>query len=186
MNAIFETIRDRSTIHFFLDKPVSEELIQHALEAAIRAPNHKLTNPWRFIRIGPKTRTKITNIAVALKGQDCGGLSPAAEAKVRKKVGSSPEMIVVIQELNEDLFRRKEDYASVSCAIQNLSLFLWAEGVGSKWSTGGYSRTDALYELLNIDRASQEIVGAIFIGYAEKEHILSGRRDLSEVLTSTE
>lgn len=186
MNEIFETILDRTTVHFYVDKPVSEEVIHHALEAAIRAPNHKLTNPWRFIRIGPKTRCKITDIAVALKRQNCDELSPAAETRIRKKVGSSPEMIVVIQNLNDDLLRRKEDYASCACAIQNASLFLWSQGVGSKWSTGKYSRSDELYELLNIDRNTQEIIGSIFIGYAEKEHVLSGRRPLGDVLSRTE
>ncbi len=186
MNPIFKTIKERSTVHFYLDKPVPEELVNAALEAAIRAPNHKLTNPWRFIRIGPKTRDKITDIAVALKAKKLGGLSEAAEAKVRKKVGSSPVMVVVVHELNDDPLRCKEDYASCACAIQNASLLLWSEGIGSKWSTGGYSRTDALYELLNIDRNSQEIIGSIFMGYAEKEHVHSTRRPLADVLSTTE
>ncbi len=183
MNTVFTTIKERRTVHFYEAKKLPEHLLKRALEVAIFAPNHKLSNPWRFILIGEKTREKITDIAIFLKGRQYD-LSETALSKIRRKVGSSPEMLIVVQELSENPDRRKEDYAACACVIQNLSLALWSEGVGSKWSTGGFTRSDELYALLDIDRDHQEIIGAVFVGYAEKVNS-SARRPLDELLSTT-
>lgn len=158
-----EVIVSRNTAHFYQDKEVPEEALLRALHAAIRAPNHKLTNPWRFVRMGPESREQITELGVALK---CGDeASESRRERVRAKLSGPPVLLVVSQVLDEDAFRRKEDYASVACAIQNLSLSLWAEGVGSKWSTGGVTRHEQVYELAGIDSEHEEIVGFVWVGY---------------------
>ena len=156
-----DTIRQRRTIHLYEDRPLPEGLLREALEACLRAPNHKLTNPWRFTRVGPETRAKLVDLGVELKGE----LSERTEAKVRDKLGSSAELVVVSQVRVADDFRRREDFGAIACAIQNLSLALWSEGVGSKWSTGGLTRHERTYELLGIDPEAEEIVGFVWIGY---------------------
>lgn len=159
----FTTLISRRTIHTFLSEEVSEETLQRGLEAAIRAPNHKLTNPWRFLRLGPELRPEIEEICVATKLASKQPL-PGLEERVRAKFAHPAEIFVILQVLATDPFRQKEDYASVACAIQNFSLALWAEGVGSKWSTGGFTRADETYSLLELDRESEEILGFLFVG----------------------
>ena len=44
-----ELIRTRRSISTFLDKPIPNGLIEGLLETAVWAPNHHLTEPWRFI-----------------------------------------------------------------------------------------------------------------------------------------
>lgn len=164
--SIHETIISRRTAHFYKTDPVPEGVLERAYEAAIRAPNHKLTNPWRFVEIGPIARAKLVDIVVELKHTK-KPLSEAMEAKVRRKVGDSPVCVAVAQVLDPDEFRRKEDYAAVSCAIQNLTLSLWGEGISSKWSTSGAIHDDRTYALLEINSSTEEIVGIIFAGYAD-------------------
>ncbi len=161
-------IRTRRTAHFYDSEPVPEEVLREALECAARAPNHKLTNPWRFTRVGPETRAKIVELAVELKKRK-KPLSDRQEARVREKVASSPELLVVRQVLDEDPFRRREDYAACACAIQNLSLALWSHGVSSKWSSGSVTRASETYELLGVDPDREEIIGFVWIGYAEEQ-----------------
>ncbi|MBA2663855.1 MAG: nitroreductase family protein [Bradymonadaceae bacterium] len=161
----YQTLLSRRTIHDFRPDPIPEAALLRALEAAIRAPNHKLTNPWRFTRMGPAVRHEIVALAVALKSQT-RALSPPAEAGLRAKLSSAPELLAVSQRLDADLARRHEDYASVSCAIENLMLALWSEGIGSKWSTGAVTTHPSTYGLLGIDEAKEEIVGFVWIGFA--------------------
>lgn len=161
-------ILTRRTAHLFRPHPVPEEVVERALFCALRAPNHKLTNPWRFTRIGPRTRAAITELAVEVK-REGGPLSAKQEEKVREKVSSAPELIVVTQIRVDDEFRRREDYASCACAIQNLCLSLWGAGVHSKWSTGAVTRDPRLYALTGIDPEREETVGFVWIGYADDQ-----------------
>ena len=165
---VVEAIKTRRTAHFYEDKPVAEAVLREALECATRAPNHKLTNPWRFTRVGPETRAKLVDLAVEVKEQK-RPLAPGQEEKVRAKVGSSAELLVVRQVLDDDAFRRKEDYAACACALQNMMLALWSHGVSTKWSTGGATRAPETYEITGVDPEAEEIIGFLFIGYSDHQ-----------------
>jgi nitroreductase len=45
---VAELIRGRRTIDLYLQTPVPTELVRDAIEAATWAPNHHVTEPWRF------------------------------------------------------------------------------------------------------------------------------------------
>lgn len=165
---VIEAIKTRRTAHFYSDKPVPEAYLREALECAIRAPNHKLTNPWRFTRVGPETRARLVDLAVSVK-RSSGPVTEAQERKVREKVGSSPELLVVRQVLADDELRRREDYAACACALQNMMLALCSRGVQSKWSTGGATRAPEAYEICGIDAEAEEIIGFLFVGYSDHQ-----------------
>jgi nitroreductase len=164
-----QAILDRKTVHRYSTEPVPEGCIERALEAAITAPNHKLTYPWRFIRVGQEARQRLTELYVEGKRQKKGGLTDDQEEAYRQKVANPPELVVPVQELDEDDFRRKEDYATMACAIQNFMVSLRGEGVFSKWTTGSVTRHQETYELLGVDPDAQEIVGFLWVGYPAEE-----------------
>ncbi len=49
-----EVLRGRRTIELFLQTPVPVKLVRAAIEAATWAPNHHVTEPWRFYLLGKK------------------------------------------------------------------------------------------------------------------------------------
>src|SRR5260370_32200064 len=53
---IADAIRERRSIKRFTDRPVTKEEIEALLDAATHAPNHRLTQPWRFYVLGPEAR----------------------------------------------------------------------------------------------------------------------------------
>ena len=55
MRELAEVIRGRRTINLYLQTPVPEELVRDAIEAATWAPNHHVTEPWHFYRLGEAT-----------------------------------------------------------------------------------------------------------------------------------
>nr|WP_240685168.1 nitroreductase family protein [Bacillus velezensis] len=47
--SLAHTIRNRRSIRSFKPETVPSEVILDMLETAVYAPNHRLTEPWRFI-----------------------------------------------------------------------------------------------------------------------------------------
>lgn len=180
-----KAILTRKTVQRYSTDPIPDGCIDRALECAVRAPNHKLTNPWRFTRVGPKTREKIVALGIQIKADKASRkgreLTPEYIEKLRSKLGNSPGLLVVSQVLDDDEFRRKEDYASIACAIQNLSLSLWSEGVGSKWATGGVTRHAETYEITGIDPDREQIVGFVWIGHSAPQLVETPRDPVEEV-----
>lgn len=174
-----KTIIERRTINQFKPEPKPpRELIDQALEAARWAPNHRFTEPWRFYLLGSETVAQIidlnTEIVAASKGE------AAAKAK-REKWSSVPGWLVVSCVKSDDPLTAQEDYAACACAIQNIQLSLWENGVGAKWTTGAVTRDPRFYDTLWIDRDLETVVGMVWYGYPE-EIPVSRRKRVSEVL----
>jgi nitroreductase len=153
----------RRTIHDYTAQPLPEGALDAAIEAAIRAPNHKLTNPWRFTLLGPQAREALSTLAVHLK-TDGAMAPPERVAKVRAQFDTPPALLVVSQIVSPDAHRAHEDYAACACAIQNLQLSLWARGVGSKWSSGAITTHADTYKLAGVS-APEQIIGFVWIVY---------------------
>ena len=57
---IKDLVKSRRTIHQFKPEPVPDEVkVRAAMEQAIWAPNHYLTQPWRFYLLGEKSKNQI-------------------------------------------------------------------------------------------------------------------------------
>ena len=90
-------------------------------------------------------------------------------SKAVEKIFSPPLLICVTSARSpQDPFREEEDYAATACAIQNMTLSLWGNGVGSQWSTGAITRSEAAYAAIDVSREKERIVGFIKAGYPEK------------------
>lgn len=175
-------IKDRRTVHEFSGETVDFTLVQEALKLALWAPNHKLTFPWKFCWAGPKTKEKLVQLAVDLKSQQPNPPSEVMLSALKTKLSSCAEMVGVACKRTEDCFQQREDYATVSCGIQNSTLFLHAHGIHSKWSTGGFTRHERTYEILNLNPKEFEIVGMLLLGKAKTLPRAPERPDLSEFL----
>lgn len=164
-----EALLGRRTVHAYTDDALPEGAVDRALEAAVHAPNHRLTFPWRFLRVGRDTRAALAERAIEKKRIKCDGVLPdEVRDRTRAKILNPEELIVVTLVREEDPFIAREDYASAACAIQNIHLSLWGEGVASKWSSGGLTAEAETYELLGVEPDKEEIVGFVWAGIARK------------------
>ena len=57
-----DAIRTRRTHKQYGSEPVDERTLRELIELARHAPNHKLTQPWRFRALGPETRARIDEV----------------------------------------------------------------------------------------------------------------------------
>jgi nitroreductase len=177
-DAVARLIRSRRTVHLFEPEPVPEAVVLRALDLARWAPNHRLTEPWRFVLLGPETARAVADLNAALVAEQRG--AEAGEAK-RARWRAIPGWLVVTCRRSEDPVREREDYAACCCAVQNLQLYLWSEGVGVKWTTGPVTRTARFYDLLGLDAGRERVVGLLWYGLPAAVPEVS-RRPLDEVL----
>ena len=164
---LLTTIGSRRTIHKYIDKKVEEKIIKEALMAANLAPCHRLTFPWRFTGIKNKTRIKMAKYFAKNKLSDSDYNNSELRNLHEKKFLEPSHLIIASQVLSKDERTRKEDYAACSCAINNICLYLASKEVGSKWSTGSLITDDFIYELADIEKHLEEIIGFIWIGYGK-------------------
>lgn len=149
----------------FESGPVPLAQIEHLLDLAVLAPNHRMTEPVRFRVLGREAKRVY---AEALAGRKTRKMDdPEAERAVREKVVRRtlevPSMIGVVMEQNEDPEIREEDYATAFMAIQNLSLAAVEIGLGTHIKTGAVMGEPALREALEV-RDDERVVAIVFLG----------------------
>ncbi|MFL5470884.1 MAG: nitroreductase, partial [Gemmatimonadales bacterium] len=140
MDAI-AAITSRTSVRRFLDRPVPRQLIQQLLDCAVRAPNHKLTEPWRFAVLTGDARDRFADIRARHRLKRwTDPTSPEALAgseKVRREALETPAFIVVMTAISPDEITREEDYAATMMATANLMLAAESLGLGTYLKTGG-------------------------------------------------
>ena len=166
-----QALTSRRTVYRYKREEVPDRIIESAFEAASNAPCHKNTHPWKFYVMGDKTRESLIPEVEKLaekKSTDIEELG-AKISKAVEKICSPPLLICVTSARSpQDPFREEEDYAATACAIQNMTLSLWGNGVGSQWSTGAITQSEAAYGAIGVSREKERIVGFIKAGYPEK------------------
>jgi nitroreductase len=160
------------------DAPTRKEVAE-LLELAVRAPNHHLTEPWRFyvLKGAEKDRLTraITDEAVAR------GVDPAeAAADGAKKVARAP-VIVLFTCVPSDAADvvEQEEIASVAMAMQNFLLGAHASGLGAMLRTGPAAYHRSIREHLDL-APNERVVGFVYLGYPAGERALTPRVPSSE------
>lgn len=135
---VLEAIRQRRSVNRYSDRPVHREQIETLLEAAVWAPNHRMTEPWAFYVLGPETRALYAGLRARLKAEKVD--DPDAAAAVRRKIETEnleiPALVAVASLAAEDPLQREEDFAATWMGIQNLLLAAWDTGLAGYIRTG--------------------------------------------------
>ena len=162
--ALQKLIAERRTVQDYRQGALPEGSLVRALGVATSAPNHRMTEPWRFVQVGPEGRQTLFDIAADLKSGPDAPLAGPARDRLAAKMLRPAELLVICQAKAEDPEVAREDYAAVACAVYAAMLSLWSEGVGSKWSTGDVTTDERTYACLGVDPAQQDIVGFLWVG----------------------
>ena len=158
---IAEVIRTRRTVELFNPEAPPRDVVLRGIDLARWAPNHKHTEPWEFHLVGPQTARAIVDLNTRLVAAEKG--DEAAQAKHRRW-SAVPGWLVVTCLRSTDILRQEEDYAACCCAVQNLSLYLWSQGIGLKWSTGAVTRHPDFCRLIGVNPADRRVVGLFWYG----------------------
>jgi nitroreductase len=183
MDAI-TAINTRTSVRRFRSDPVPQQVIQQLLDCAVRAPNHKLTEPWRFTVLTGAARDRLAEIRARhrLKRFADPGSSEAQAAaqKVLNESQETPVYIVVMTAVSPDDITREDDYAAAMMAIANLMTAAQSLGLGTYLRTGGVLRDPGLLELAGVQE-NFRVVGIVSLGYPAGEEPPRRRRPAGEL-----
>jgi nitroreductase len=167
MDAI-EAIRRRTSVRRFRPDPVPRDTIRTLLDCAVRAPNHKLTEPWRFVVLtgGAVPRLAEFRARHRLKrySDPESAEARAAADKQRKETTETPAFVVVMCAVSEDEITREEDYAATMMATANLMIAAESLGLGTYLKTGGIMREPGVAALVGLPEGFR-IVGIVALGF---------------------
>ena len=119
-------IRGRRTHKAYRPEPIDRETLDGLFELARWAPNHHLTNPWRFRVVGPQALERLKEAA-----------GPEAAAKLDR----APTLVVCSCALGGDEVQDEEDLHATAVAAYIVLLAAHARGLVGYWRTPGVLRT---------------------------------------------
>jgi nitroreductase len=183
MDAI-TAINHRTSVRRFRPDPVPRDVIERLLDCAVRAPNHKLTEPWRFVVLTGAARDRFAEIRAGHRlkryTDPSSAEAQAGAEKVRRESRGTPVYVVVMSAVNPDEITREEDYGATMMAVANLMVAAESLGLGTYLKTGGVMQHPALLDLAGVPE-NYRVVGVISLGYPAEEEPPRRRRPASEL-----
>ncbi len=161
-------IRSRRTHKQYGSEPVPEDVVRDLVELARWAPNHKLTNPWRFRLLGPETRAAIDRV-----------VSEQEVAKLRR----APTLVLVTAVRSEDPVLADEDVQAAAAASYALLLGATARGLASYWRTPACFREPPVRELLGL-ADNEVLVSLVHLGPPASDPPPKERTAVEDVFTA--
>ncbi len=160
-------VRGRRTHKAYGPEPVERETLDDLLELARWAPNHDLTNPWRFRVVGPSA-------LAALKG--------AADPEAAPKLDRAPTLVVASVVEAEDPVRREEDLCAAACASYIVLLGAHARGLAAYWRTPAVLRSAGGRAAVGVG-PGERVIGLLYLGRPRQERTAPERAPVESYVT---
>jgi nitroreductase len=181
---VMAAIGARRSIRRFTARGITRAETEAVLDAAVQAPNHRLTEPWRFYVLGPEARRAYGRVLGARKARRVEDAEAAAQmaARVEDEHAALPAMLAVAMRLDENPEIRGEDYAAVMMAVQNLALAAVAAGLGTHVKTGAVMEDPGARAAVGV-RPDERIVAIVNLGEPAELPAPRPRRHAAELTT---
>ena len=162
-----QAIRGRRTHKAYGPEPVDHPTLDELLDLARWAPNHNLTNPWRFRVLGPEALERLKRAA-----------GPEAAAKLDR----APTLVVCSCELGGDPVQDEEDLHATAVAAYIVLLAAHSRGLAGYWRTPEVLRTDAGREAVGLG-PNERFVALIHLGHPVQTKPAPERAPAASVVT---
>ena len=168
---IEKAIRTRRTHKAFGPREVPRGLLDELFELARWAPNHHLTNPWRFRVLGPHTREALMELA------------EAEQAGAAAKLARAPTLVAVTaMPAGESPAKDREDLLATAVAAYVVLLGAHARGLAGYWRTVPLLEGAQARALLGIS-AEELVVGLLYLGEPVQEQRTPEREPSENVVS---
>jgi len=150
---IDDAIRTRRTHKAYGAEPVARETLEELFELARWAPNHNLTNPWRFRVLGPASLARLKEAA-----------APEAAAKLDR----APTLVLASQVRSDDPVQDEEDLCATAVASYIVLLAAHARGLAGYWRTPAVLRSPEGRAALGVGE-DERLIGLLHLGPPRQE-----------------
>jgi nitroreductase len=164
-----EAIRTRRTHKAYRPEPVDRATLDELFDLARWAPNHHLTNPWRFRVVGPQALQRLKEAA------------DAVEPGSGHKLDRAPTLVAVTVEPSGDPVQDREDLIASAVAAYIVLLAAHARELAGYWRTPAVLRDPAGRRALGIGER-EEVLGLLHLGHPRQQQAPPQRAPVADVV----
>jgi nitroreductase len=165
-------IETRQSIGRVKQDPVPKALVEKVLQSAVHAPNHKITEPWRFHVFAGKgrgefarARAELARLLAEAEGEE-EEFAAGRISRERKKAFRAPVIIAVVSKGGRDEVETLENYAACAAAVQNMQLTAHSLGLATIWRTGPVAYHPYMRDFFGLEE-NDRIVAYLYLGYPD-------------------
>lgn len=189
-------IYSRRSVRKYLDKNVPREMIEQVIDAGRMAPSAKNRQPWKYIVLGGESKAEfLEHMKKGIMREENGcALLPDSKMGIPdawntyRVMAEAPVLIVILNmncgspfvEIDADhRFAEICDTLSIGASIENMLLRATEMGLGTLWIA---NTCFAYKELTNYLDTTQQLAGAIALGYANENPAQRPRKKIDEIV----
>jgi nitroreductase len=180
---LFDAIYQRQSLGKVKPDLVPHEVIEQLLKAAVQAPNHHRVRPWRFIVLSGAARERLGDVMAESKRLAAPETPENVLDIERSRPLRAPVIIAVgVDKPTEPKVIEVENVCAAAAAVENLLLAATALGLGAIWRTGPAALEPRVKQFLGL-ASDQHLIGLVYLGYPEGEHIRQERPGIEDRTT---
>jgi nitroreductase len=164
-----DAIRTRRTTKVYGAEPVDAATIEELVELARWAPNHHVTNPWRFRVLGPRALERLKVVAEAAK--------PGSAAKLER----APTLVAVSVVRTGDAEQDREDLLAAGVAAYIVLLAAHGRGLAGYWRTVPVLDAPEGRAAIGLPD-DEDPIGLLYLGHPRQDERVPERAPVAEVL----
>jgi nitroreductase len=156
---LHQLIRSRRTVAAFAPKPVDPALVEELLESAVYAPNHRMTQPWRFVFVQGKGVERYARMRAEM-------VETSNYQATFEKFANVPFYLIVVNKVSPNAEVAEEDALAAAALVQNFLLLAQDAGLGTAWKT--FKPDPRLREFAGIAE-DEHVIAIVHVGYSAEE-----------------
>ncbi|MEC1681856.1 nitroreductase [Bacillus mojavensis] len=182
-SALRDIIRSRRSIRKFKQDSVPPAVILDMLETAKYAPNHRVTEPWRFIYVSSETgKASLIKTFASFSKKSKPDMTEEKLQNFKKTLSCVPGFLLVVFQEDENERARDDDFAATSSLIQNLQLLAWEKGIGMVWKSGKILYDKDVHQAFGL-QDNERFAAIIQTGYPDEMPEVKKRTPIKERFT---
>ena len=161
---------------------VPNDIVWQILENANWAPNHGLTQPWRFKVFTDRGLEKLATFQADLYKK----LTPQEKFNREKyermktnSLKSSHVIVICMKRQTSEKILEIEEIEAVASSVQNMALTAAAYEICSFWGSGGITYTEELKKFIGLGEKDR-CLGYLYLGYSDTPTTISRRDPIAE------
>jgi nitroreductase len=179
-----DVLLNRVSVPRLIEPGPNAEQREILFSAALRAPDHGVIRPYRFLTVEGEARNRMGELLVQALIEKGGDADAKALDKARNGPLRAPLVVVVIASLT-DHFKvpKNEQVITAGCAAHGILLAAYALGIGGVWRSGDLSYSRHVAEGLGLT-ANEEVVGFLYLGTPQNPPREAQKPDVSEFVSA--
>ncbi len=159
-----EALHSRISCPALAEPGPTPEQLDAIYRAALRAPDHGLLRPWKFLELTGEALNRLGEVLLKAALANDPALSEDQQRRITGLPLRAPCVIVVVAKVRpHEKIPEIEQLMSATCAAQNMMLAAHALGLGIMWRTGAPAFDPGVHAGLGLEQGDQ-VVGFLYVG----------------------